>query len=212
MGLFDFWRRRPVPPPPPTELFLPLFPLNTVLFPGGLLSLKVFEARYLDLAANCLRQHSPFGLCLLAGRPEDEILATHPVGTLATILSADMKQTGILMLTVRGSQRFRILGTRRQTDGLLHASVELLPTPENTTLPPQYQRLLPLLMRIVNDLGPEKMPEPHAYEDPEWVGYRLTEVLPIQNLAKQKLLELDDPLSRLDILVRYLSQRQLLDR
>ena len=77
---------------------------------------------------------------------------------------------------------------------------------------PEREGLLPLLRKIVSDVGPERMPEPHAFDDAAWVSYRLTEVLPIQNLAKQKLLELDSPLVRLEILEKYLSQRGLLSK
>jgi Lon protease-like protein len=77
-------------------------------------------------------------------------------------------------------------------------------------LPTERRRLLPLLRRIVADLGPERIAEPHRFDEAEWVGYRITEVLPIQNLAKQKLLELDDPLARLEILETFLDQRKLL--
>jgi len=77
-------------------------------------------------------------------------------------------------------------------------------------LPAERKRLLPLLERVVRDLGTERIPEPHQYDDAEWVGYRITEVLPINNLAKQKLLELEDPLVRLEILEKFLDQRNLL--
>ena len=120
-----------------------------------------------------------------------------------------MPQLGILMLTLRGGNRFRILSQTTQTDGLLRAQVELLPEQENRGIPPAQLGLLPLLKKVSSDLGPEKMPEPHAFDDAAWVGYRLTEILPIQALAKQKLLELDDPVSRLEILFTYLAQRKL---
>ena len=79
----------------------------------------------------------------------------------------------------------------------------------NTPIPQAQRGLLPLLRKISVDLGPEKMPEPHAFDDASWVGYRLTEIVPVQALAKQKLLELDDPVSRLEILFTYLAQRKL---
>ena len=77
-------------------------------------------------------------------------------------------------------------------------------------LPHQHQRLLPLLRKVIKDLGPERIAEPHRLDDAEWVGYRITEILPVQNLAKQKLLELEDPLSRLEILEKFLVQRKLI--
>lgn len=206
MGFFQFLSRTKVS----QECSIPLFPLNTVLFPGGVMGLKVFEARYLDMTAACLREGKPFGISLVTGRQEDEVLATHPVGTLAVIRQADMEQVGLLLLSVQGQERFRILETTRQANGVLSARVQLLTLERRVDLPPERRRLLPLLMKIASDLGAEKMPEPHDYEDAEWVGYRLAEILPIQNLAKQKLLELEDPLSRLEILEKYLEQKNLL--
>lgn len=209
MGWFDFAR---APSGTTVEtLRLPLFPLNTVLFPGGLQPLKIFEQRYLDMAAACMKADSPFGICLIAkGSETGEAAEPHPVGTLATIGDWEMEQLGILHITARGGRRFRIIEMQSGAGHLLEGSVELLAPCETTAVPPERRRLLPLLQRIVNDLGPQRMPEPHHFDDAEWVGYRITEVLPIQNLAKQKLLELDDPLARLEILETFLDQRKLL--
>ena len=191
-------------------LRIPLFPLNTVLFPGGVQALKIFEQRYLDMAATCLKDNTPFGICLIeAGGEVGEAAVPHPFGTLAHITDWDMEQLGLLMISTRGGRRFRVLDHEVGADKLLMATVELLVEPE-TPLPQTRERLLPLLQRIVSDLGPERMPEPHRFGDAAWVGYRLTEILPIQNLAKQRLLELDDPLSRLEILEKFLDQRKLL--
>ena len=191
-------------------LRIPLFPLNTVLFPGGVQALKIFEQRYLDMAAACLKDNMPFGICLIeAGGEVGEAAVPHPFGTLAHITDWDMEQLGLLMISTRGGRRFRVLDHEVGADKLLMATVELLVEPE-TPLPQTRERLLPLLQRIVSDLGPERMPEPHRFGDAAWVGYRLTEILPIQNLAKQRLLELDDPLSRLEILEKFLDQRKLL--
>ena len=189
---------------------IPLFPLGGVLFPGGVLSLKVFEQRYLDMTAGCMKDKTPFGVCLISsGKEVGESAVPHKVGTLAHIDKADMPQLGILMLTVRGGRRFRIISTTTRPDGLLRAQVELLAEPARQDVPAAQQGLLPLLQKVAGDLGPEKMPEPHVFDDAAWVGYRLTEIVPVQALAKQKLLELDDPLSRLQILHTYLAQRKL---
>lgn len=209
MGWFDFIRS---PGGNAVEtLHIPLFPLNTVLFPGGIQPLKIFEQRYLDMAAACLKENTPFGICLIdAGSEVGEAAVPHPIGTLASIANWEMEQLGILMIDAVGSRRFRILDHEVGANRLLMATVELLAEP-TVPLPQNRERLLPLLQRVVNDLGPERMPAPHRYDDAAWVGYRLTEVLPVQNLAKQKLLELDDPLARLEILEKFLDQRKLLD-
>ena len=201
---------QPVLPAGPQRLDIPLFPLSAVLFPGGVLSLKVFEQRYLDMAAACMKAGTPFGVCLIAsGKEVGQAALPHRIGTLAHVISGDMPQLGILMLETRGGRRFRIVSQVTRPDGLLRAQVELLDEPVRQEVPAAQQGLLPLLQKIAGDLGPEKMPEPHAFDDAAWVGYRLTEIVPVQALAKQKLLELQDPLSRLEILHTYLAQRKL---
>ena len=196
----------------PQRLQIPLFPLNTVLFPGGILALRIFEQRYLDMAAACMRESNPFGVCLIVSGAEVGVAATpHPVGTLARISDWDMEQLGLLQVAAVGGQRFRILTTTVGADKLLQAEVELIADDGPLPLPPEFSRLLPLLRRITEEAGPTRIAEPHRFDDAEWVGYRLSEMLPVQNLAKQKLLELEDPLSRLAILEKFLDQRQLLD-
>jgi len=208
VGWFDFVR---APGGGSVEtLRIPLFPLNTVLFPGSVLPLKIFEQRYLDMAAACLKENSPFGICLIeAGGEVGEAAVPHTVGTLASIANWEMEQLGILQINAIGGRRFRVIDHEVGSEKLLIATVELLAEAE-VPLPQNRERLLPLLQRVIGDLGPQRMPEPHRYDDAGWVGYRLTEVLPVQNLAKQKLLELDDPLARLEILEKFLDQRKLL--
>ncbi len=207
MGLFRFGRATPAP----QTCDIALFPLNTVLFPGGLLKLKLFEQRYLDMASGCLRQDECFGVCLiLKGQEVGAPAEVHPTGTLARILDCDVPQLGLMQLRVRGEGRFRLLDSSAAPDHLLRGRVELLPPPPTTPLPDWAERLLPLLQRIVGDQGDDAVARPHRYDDADWVGCRLTEVLPVQNLAKQKLLELDDPVVRLEILEKFLSQRGLL--
>jgi hypothetical protein len=211
MSWISFLRKNPPEPAPARQrLEIPLFPLGGVLLPGGVLSLKVFEQRYLDMASACLKLNAPFGICLIASGAEVGGPATpHAIGTLASIMQADMPQLGILMLTVRGGSRFRIVSQSVRPDGLLHAQVELLEEPESQDIPEHLHGLLPFLEKVVSDIGLEKMPEPHVFDDASWVGYRLTEIVPVQALAKQRLLELDDPVSRLEILFTYLAQRKL---
>lgn len=209
MGWFDFVRS---PDGASVEtLRIPLFPLNTVLFPGGLLPLKIFEQRYLDMAAACMKEGTPFGICLIASGDETGNAARpHAVGTLASIGNWEMEQLGILMINVTGGRRFRIIYSETGPGNLLHGTVEILAESGPTPMPPERERLLPILRRVIADLGNERIPEPHLYDEAEWVGYRITEFLPVQNLAKQKLLELDDPLARLEILEKFLDQRKLL--
>ncbi len=209
MGWFGL--SRPSAPAEPVRLEIPLFPLDTVLFPGGVLPLKIFEQRYLDMAATCMKDKQPFGICLIAsGKEVGSAAEPHAVGTLAEIANWEMEQLGILMITAHGGKRFRILEKHAAPDHLLRATVEVIDDDGPLPMPPERQRLLPLLRRVASDIGPARFPEPHRFDDAEWVGYRITEILPVQNLAKQKLLELEDPISRLEILEKFLDQRKLL--
>ena len=196
---------------PNSVLEVPLFPIGGVLFPGGRLSLKVYEQRYLDMAAACMRDKTPFAACLIeSGHAASETAVPHIVGTLAHIDIGDMPQLGILMLHVHGERRFRIVSHETQSDGLVRCRVELIEESPRRPVPEALRGLLPLLLKVVSDLGPERIPLPHDYDDAAWVGYRLSEIAPVQPLAKQKLLELTDPVSRLEILHTYYAQHQLI--
>lgn len=189
---------------------LPVFALRTVLFPGGVLPLKIFEQRYMRMAKDCLKLDLPFGVCLIAEGQEVGAPATpHEVGTTARISTWDMPQLGVLQVTARGEQRFRILERRTETDGLVRATAEWIAPEPPCEVPEQLRGLLPLLRAIASDLGQERMPPPHAFDDAVWVGCRYAEVLPIPLLARQKLLELDDAVMRLTIISQFLDQRGL---
>lgn len=192
-------------------LEIPLFPLGVVLFPGGELSLKVFEQRYLDMVAACMRNRAAFGVCLIASGHEVGAPAEpYPVGTLAHIVKVDMPQLGIMLLEVRGGHRFRIKTRTVAPGGLLRAQVELFGESERQSPPPALEGLGSLLQRIASDNTREALPEPHAFDDASWVGYRLSELLPLDAKSRQELLELDDPAVRLEALESYLSQRRLI--
>jgi len=198
-----------LPPQAPSEL--PLFPLNTVLFPGARLPLKVFEARYVDLVSQCLREQSGFGVCLIAeGREVGAPAQPETVGVLARIADCDMTQPGILQISVTGEQRFRVAHVAHDANGLVRAVVEWLPEPAAQPVPPGFADIVPLLGAVVADAGIETIPEPHHFDDAAWVGYRYAQILPIPAKAKQKLLELDDPILRLSIVREFLVQRGLL--
>jgi Lon protease-like protein len=195
---------------PPEVLEVPLFPLHSVLFPGGIMSLRVFEQRYLDMVTACMKDKRPFGVCLIAaGKEVGGGARPHPIGTLAMIRQSDMPEPGLLHLVVAGDHRFRILESQAQPDGLLRARVELLDEAAFTPVPGNLASLVPLLEQIASDMGPERLPPPHVFDDASWVGYRLSEVMPVQPLAQQKLLELTDPVSRLEILYKYLAPKGL---
>ncbi len=189
---------------------LPIFPLSTVLFPSGLLPLRVFEARYMDMTRECLKLDCPFGVNLIReGKEVGTPAVPEPVGSLAYISSWDMQQVGLLQLRVRGGQRFRIVESHAAAQGLLRARVELLPNEEDAELPAQFSALADLLRLIVADQTEAVFAEPHDFGSASWVGYRLSEILAVPLAAKQKLLELDGALARLEILYRFLEQRGL---
>lgn len=191
---------------------LPLFPLGTVLFPDGLLPLHVFEARYMDMTARCLREQSSFGVCLIAaGQEVGEPAVPHLVGTEARIEQWDMTEPGVLSIVARGGRRFRVEDHEVQADGLLTATVRWLDLTPAQTVPAAQADILPLLGAIAAEVG-NPLPEPHRFDDAAWVGARYAELLPIPLRARQALLELDDVVSRLEIIQQYLRQHGLLGR
>lgn len=208
---------------------IPLFPLNTVLFPDGVLPLRIFEARYMDMVRDCMQDEAPFGVCLITKGAEVGGLAhTETVGCLASIQAWDMKQLGLLHLRTVGMQRFRIQRSHAQPNGLVLGEVELIDPDEDLPIEPEHKPCADLLARIIDDLGAQiaekrrtsgedgdvlgDMPfdKPFRMDSSVWVGNRLCEVLPVPLKAKQKLMELDDAHARLEIVSQYLRQHAVL--
>jgi Lon protease-like protein len=200
---------------------LPLFPLNTVLFPDGVLPLRIFEARYMDMARDCLRDNSQFGVCLITkGSEVGGPASFEAVGCVARIESWDMPQLGLLNLRAIGVQRLRVLSTRVREDRLAIGEVELLEADVDSPPAPRHADCVQLLRRIIDDMqanaaddgGEGRLPfqPPWRLDSSTWVGNRLCEVLPVPLKAKQKLMELDDAGTRLDIVTDYLRQHAVL--
>jgi Lon protease-like protein len=180
---------------PIQEIFI--FPLNTVLYPDGVLPLKVFEQRYIEMTKACLRDERPFGVCLIRkGREVGTAAVPEPVGCLATIESWDMPQLGLFHLVARGGGRFRIREMRVAPNHLISASVEPIPPDDAAREVDPLCR--EVLQAIVGKVGAERFPAPLRYDDAAWVGYRLAEVLPLDSAVKQGLLELTDAGERLE--------------
>jgi Lon protease-like protein len=202
----------------PTHADLAIFPLGTVLFPGGVLPLRVFEARYMDMVRDCLQQETPFGVCLITRGGEVGEPAEHEaIGCLARIHGWDMPQLGVLHLRTVGGQRFRVVDRRVGRNGLLRATALALEDDPRVPVPEEHAACAALLRRIVDDLGerepdPEQrmIAEPHDFDSAAWVGNRLAEFLPIAPAAKHKLMALDEPIARLAIVHRYLQQHQVI--
>jgi len=194
---------------------LPLFPLRTVLFPGGLLPLKVFEQRYIDMTKSCLAQNRPFGVCLIvqgdevaggsAGTPE-----IAPIGTLARITDFDMPQLGILHVATVGETRFQVRKHTAQPNGLVVGEVTAMDAEPAKPLAEEFKPLAQLLELIATRVGPQNFPADRAYDDASWVGYRLAELLPLPLHIKQTMLEVNDAEVRLKVLQKFLAQQGLL--
>jgi Lon protease-like protein len=191
---------------------LPLFPLRSVLFPGGMLGLKVFEARYLDLVSTCLREQREFGVVALRQGGEargaaGETVEFESVGTRAELLDVDSAQPGILQVRCRGTRRFKIDTTRQQDDGLWVAEVTPVPDDEDT-LPTEEMiatvRGLATAMAALKKQGTQPFLEPFRFDSAGWVANRWCEILPISLVAKQKLMELPDALVRLGLVDEFL--------
>jgi Lon protease-like protein len=208
---------------------LPLFPLNTVLFPGGILPLRVFEARYMDMVRDCMRDDTTFGVCLIAGgREAGNSARPEAVGCEARIVAWDMPQLGVLHIRAVGLNRFRVGSSRPEPNGLVIGEVESLDPDADSALAPEHAPCAELLTRIIDDLGAQAaerrrtgqagdhasneppFQKPYRLESTVWVGNRLCEVLPVPLKAKQKLMELDDARTRLDIVTQYLKQHAIL--
>ncbi len=196
-----------------TQLTLPLFPLRSVLFPGALLHLKVFEARYLDMIGRCMRESTSFGVvCLEAGEEVRRSAAPARMaqqGTLALIDDVDAEGTNLLKLRCHGATRFAIEGSaRQQPDGLWIADVTLLDDDLSELPAPELRPTVEALQQVIASLraqqGGVPFAEPFRLDDAGWVANRWCEVLPISLAAKQKLMVLPDAQARLRIVHEYL--------
>lgn len=190
---------------------IPLFPLGTILFPGGLLPLKLFEQRYLEMGKACLRDELPFGVCGIKQGAEVGAPATpFEVGCLARIVHWDMPQLGILQIIAEGGARFRFLEYRQQADGLLIGEVEIIPNDEPQFIAPEFSACVDVFKAIISGVGEQHFPAPLQFDDGTWVGNRLAEILPLPLPIKQRLLEMPDGNARLAELKEILQTQGLL--
>lgn len=193
---------------------LPLFPLQTVLFPGGSLDLQIFELRYLDMVRKCHRESRPFGVvCLSSGSevrkasgPAEQF---HAIGTLAVIEQLDTVQAGLLRVHCRGGQRFRLEGSQQQANGLWVANAALLPDDPPCAIPADLQRCATALAEyLAPDAGGSGSGSGNgkAFEDCGWVANRWCELLPLGSAPRQRLMSLDNPLLRLELVNDFLRE------
>jgi len=189
---------------------VPIFPLSTVLFPGAVLPLRIFEVRYMDMAKECLKKSSLFGVCLIKEGSEVGTPAVpEPVGCLARIAECDMEELGILKVKAEGLERFRIVGTETSAQGLIVGEIERLAA-EETGETPGLDESAEFLRKAIIGIGESRFGAPFHFDDASWVSFRLAEILPLRNDVKQKLLELRDASVRLAILHRFLRQQKLI--
>lgn len=210
-----------------------LFPLSTVLFPDGVLPLRVFEARYMDMVRDCMRDAIPFGVCLITssrGKDTDVAPATAHVGCLARIVAWDMQQLGVLQIRTIGVERFNLLASESQPNGLLIGEIDPIKPDDDQPIASEHRPCVDLLRRIIDDVSAQAAEKrrtddlsdtdptlvqapfepPYLLDSSAWVSNRLCEVLPVPMKAKQKLMELTDAATRLDIVHTYLKQHSVL--
>jgi len=187
---------------------LPLFPLNTVVFPGGQLPLRIFEQRYLDMVKQAIADDTPFGICAIREGTETGTPAVpYAIGTRVRITDWDMPQTGILHIDTQAQERFVIRSTRTDPSGLLIGSVEAVSSETAIAVPDDFELAVEILRHIIDEYGNAHFPAPHEFDNAVWVGYRLSEVLPLKLSIKQNLLEMNDSVTRLRILTEFLKKQ-----
>ena len=195
---------------PLTLASLPLFPLSTVLFPGGTLDLRVFEVRYLDMVRKCQAAGAPFGVVALAEgsevrRPGPAQEQLHDIGTLAHIEQLQAPQPGLLTLQVRGAERFHIRQQSRLAHGLWIADVEQIDADLPVAIPASLRAIALALAQVLTRLHDQgrapgqSAPTPEQLDDCGWVANRWCELLPVPLELKQRLMQLDTPLVRLEL-------------
>jgi len=192
---------------------IPLFPLGTVLFPDGVIALKIFEAHYLDMIKNCLREKTEFGVVSIMkdqSVQEDEFLIFSDIGTLAQIEYFDPVQPALYMTKSCGTQRFKLLNSQQEPSGLWIGEVELLENDPIMPIPEEHQGVVKLLNEIISVIQSEdlleesSLKEPFKIDDCGWVSNRLAELLPISLAQKNHLLAQTNPRIRLDLVTELI--------
>lgn len=187
---------------------LPLFPLQTVLFPGGRLPLKIFEQRYLDLMKDCLARNKPFGVCAIQeGKEVGESAIPFDIGTEARIIHWDMPQPGIFHVLVEGQERYIGRHYRTQPNGLMVAEVDAYTPEQPVAIPDDLRLAVDVLKQIMNDADDRHYGPERHFDDAVWVGFRLAESMPFKLSIRQNLLEMNDSLTRLRILNEFLRKQ-----
>ncbi len=185
---------------------LPLFPLHTVLLPGAALGLRVFERRYLDMLRECSRAGTAFGVCMILHGEETGAPAVPAAyGVEARIEDFDVGADGVLVLRLRGQRRFHVDRTRVRDNGLIIAEVTWCAADSDDELQPEHALMATVLEHIIEQAGAAFAPvSPVQMEQASWVGWRLAELLPLQDAQRLQLLQHDDPHQRLQALLDWM--------
>lgn len=198
-----------VVPRAPAAVSMPIFPLSSVLFPGGTLALRVFERRYMEMATACLKTGATFGIALIRSGTEVGTPAEpESIGTVARITDWDMQDLGILQIRVQGTERFRLVGQSIAESGLIIGEAIPIASDLHEDCPafaPCTQFLRKVQLRTALSTV-----DTDRFDDAEWVGFRITELLPLGNAVKQKMLALTSARIRLEILQRILAEQRLI--
>ena len=216
-----------------TDFSLPLFPLNTVLFPGGVLPLRIFEVRYLDLITRCQREGAPFGVvCLTQGSEvrqprrqaepaqamgdEFEQQAFASVGTMAHITELESPQPGLMMIRCTGGRRFRLTRREQLKHGLWVGDAQWLPDDLPVPVPPDLEHVKLALERLVQNMQATMsqsdalpLPPPYHWDDSGWLANRWCEILPVSPQLKQQFMQLESPLVRLELVADLLERLKI---
>lgn len=184
---------------------LPLFPLDVVVFPQGLLPLRIFEARYLDMVKDCFRNNSEFGV-VAALEGASYSFPFCEVGTAVRIADFDVPEIGLINIRCLAQQRFRVQTATQQADGLWVGDVAMVESDMDIGLPDDLVRTADSLQQVIKALlkqgfGEDTLPiaQPYRFDDCAWVANRWIELLNIPLEQKQRFLELDSPLVRLEL-------------
>lgn len=180
---------------------IPLFPLSSIVMPDGVMKLRLFERRYIDMVKNCFRTDTGFGICLIkegneAGTPSEP----YPMGTRVSIVDFDQGDDGLLHITARGEVEFTLLTYAADENQLLIGEIKELPPRPATPMLPEYEDLSRKLDLILQYVEPEISFADKKLDDADWICHRLLELLPLAPEAKYELLQMQDNKERLDTL------------
>ncbi len=194
-------------PVPGTTAQIPLFPLNTVLFSGGPLPLRIFETRYTDMVRRCMREGAGFGVVLIrSGGEVGEVARTADTGTLARIVDFTQLPDGLLGITCIGGERFAIEKRWRAPDGLNMGEVRWLEPAPLQPVAPRHEHLADILRKVIPQLGEVYEFVKTDFDNADWVGSRLAEILQVGLEDKQAWADISDPAARLDLLASIIRQ------